>query len=355
MQNKFWKNRKVLVTGHTGFKGSWLSLWLISMGARVCGVALEPSTKPNLFSSLNLNSHLTSNICDIRNRIHLTSIVKDFSPEIVFHLAAQPLVLESYKDPITTYETNVIGTMNLLQAARNSQTVKSIVTVSSDKCYNNLEWEWGYRETDKLGGFDPYSSSKACVEIMSESFRLSFLKKERIHMATVRTGNVIGGGDWSTNRLIPDLLRAFESGSQAEIRNPNSIRPWQHVLDPLSGYLLLAQKLTKQGQKFSEAWNFGPNDFDSKSVSWIADYCAKFWGNGSRWISTENSKNFHEANYLKLDISKAKNRLNWYPKWSIELALKKTIEWHQSWSKGTAARTLCLKQIESFSEFDMKG
>lgn len=348
MNSKFWKNRKVLVTGHTGFKGSWLSLWLISMGAKVYGLSLEPKQSPNLFTTLNLESDLEHKTCDLRNSINITAIIQECKPEIVFHLAAQALVFDAYKDPIITYETNVIGTLNLLQAARNVGTVRAIVNITTDKCYHNFEWERGYLETDRLGGYDPYSSSKACVEILSDSFRKSYLSKEGIHLATARSGNVIGGGDWSENRLVPDILKSIENNHPAQIRNPLAIRPWQHVLEPLSGYLILAENLTEDGHNFSEAWNFGPNESDTKSVAWIADHMINIWGNSARWVSTQTSEKLHEANYLKLDISKARSRLNWHPKWSLKIALKKTIEWHQSWLKGTDVQLLCLQQMQDF-------
>ena len=351
MNNKFWETRRVLVTGHTGFKASWLSLWLVSMGAEVCGISLEPKQSPNLFTNLNLEPDLNNKICDLRNLTNVTAIVQEFKPEIIFHLAAQSLVFESYINPTITYETNVIGTLNILQAARAVGTVRAIVNITTDKCYHNFEWEWGYRETDRLGGHDPYSSSKACVEILSDSFRRSYLINEGIHLATARSGNVIGGGDWSENRLIPDILKSIENKHAAQIRNPLAIRPWQHVLEPLNGYLILAEHLTEDGQNYSEAWNFGPNENDTKSVSWIANHIVNSWGNNARWISTQTSEKPHEANHLKLDISKAKSRLNWHPKWSLKMALEKTIEWHQSWLKGTDAKTLCLQQMKEFEIF----
>ena len=344
---EFWRNKRVFLTGHTGFKGSWLSLWLQKMGAEVCGFALEPSTNPSLFLDAEVGKHMESIIGDVRDFDLVSSSMEKFKPDIVLHMAAQPLVRESYSDPVGTFSINVVGTAAVLAAAMKVSSVKSIVNVTTDKCYENKEWEWAYRENEPLGGHDPYSSSKACSELVTNSFRLSFFNDLCIGVATARAGNVIGGGDWSTDRIIPDTLLAFEKETSLGVRNPLSIRPWQHVLEPLSGYLLLAQRLYESGLDYSEAWNFGPNDEDAKSVGWIADYMASLWGSGASWTTIEGEQ-AHEATYLRLDISKTKSRLGWKPRWSLKESLENIVDWHKRRLDGEPARELCLSQIEDF-------
>lgn len=348
IDTKFWQGKRVLITGHTGFKGSWISLWLNSLGVELLGIALEPPTYPSLFVEANISKLMISEITDIRNLDNISNIFKNFRPEIVIHLAAQPLVIESYKDPITTYTTNVIGTLNILESARQTDSVRAIVNVTTDKCYENKEWVWGYRENESLGGFDPYSNSKSCSELLTSSYRNSFFSISNVGLATARAGNVIGGGDWARNRLIPDILRSFENNSQIEIRNPLSIRPWQHVLEPLSGYLILAEKLFNDSILYSEGWNFGPNDEDAKSVEWIVNTMIRSWGASVNWThTTEEYK--HEANYLKLDISKANNRLDWHPRWALSTALDKIIEWQRAWKNNENMSKFCLQQIEQYN------
>lgn len=346
----FWLGKRVFLTGHTGFKGSWLSVWLQSLGAEVCGFALKPSTDPSLFDAAGVASCLRSEIADIRDYDRLYSIVKSFQPEIVFHLAAQPLVRRSYNDPIETYSTNVIGTVNLLEAVRKVGSAKAVVNVTSDKCYENREWVWGYREDEPMGGFDPYSNSKGCSELITNSYRQSFYGDLGIGLATARAGNVIGGGDWSQDRLVPDLLAAFERKNPIIMRKPQAIRPWQHVLEPLSGYLILAKSLFLDGDKFSGAWNFGPHDLDAKSVNSIVERLAAAWGEGANW-QIDTSPQPHEANYLKLDISKAKHHLNWSPRWDVNFAIEKIVDWHKAWLNNSNMRIKCLSQIDEFLNY----
>jgi CDP-glucose 4,6-dehydratase len=343
----FWKNRSVFVTGHTGFKGGWISLWLSHMGAKVHGYSLTPPTEPNFFTITNLSKILEhSEINDIRNLSLLCDAVRKANPSIIIHMAAQPLVRESYKAPVDTFASNVMGTVNILEAARQSNTVEAIVSITTDKCYENQEWIWSYRENEKLGGFDPYSSSKACAEFVTAAYRNSFFIPNNIQVASARAGNVIGGGDWARDRLIPDFLRALDSQETLEIRSPNAIRPWQHVLEPLSGYLLLAENLVKSGVKFAEAWNFGPNDEDAKSVLWIVKHLFGKIGN-ARW-ETYTGTQHHEASLLKLDSSKAKHKLGWKPRWSIEEALDMTYNWHKAWKYGNNMTDYSIQQIETY-------
>lgn len=344
----FWNGKRVLITGHTGFKGSWLSIWLQSMGAVLRGAALEPATAPSMFEIANVEKGMESCILDIREFDKVRECIADFQPEIIFHMAAQPLVRLSYNQPIDTYATNVMGTLHVLEAARSVDCVKAIVNVTTDKCYENREWVWGYREDEPMGGHDPYSSSKGCVEIASESYRRSFLGQAGIAMATARAGNVIGGGDWSLDRLLPDILRSISLSKPVDIRSPKSIRPWQHVLEPLSGYLVLAECLYGEGgQGFSEGWNFGPEEQDARSVEWIVDKVCNVWSDNASWV-TEGGQHQHEANFLKLDIAKARQRLDWAPRWNLEIAIEKTIEWHRAWIDGKDLNSLSLKQIDSF-------
>ncbi len=343
----FWRGKRVLMTGHTGFKGSWLSLWLQSMGATLRGIALQPPTEPALFAVARVAEGMEHNIVDIRNFAAVQSQMDEFKPEIVIHMAAQPLVRLSYSHPVETYATNVMGTVHLLEAARHAGTVKAIVNITTDKCYENREWVWTYREDEPMGGHDPYSNSKGCAELVSSAYRRSFLQEAGIAMATARAGNVIGGGDWALDRLVPDILRALEKGESALIRNPHAIRPWQHVLEPLSGYLLLAERLFTYGQLDAEGWNFGPIDEDARTVQWIVEHLCKNWGGGATW-TLQPGDHPHEASFLKLDVSKARQRLEWTPRWTLETALKHITEWHQAWLKGQDMRTFCLCQITQY-------
>lgn len=347
MSPDFWRNRSVFLTGHTGFKGGWIALWLSQLGAKVHGYSLAPPTTPNFFIATRLQDRLqTSTIADIRDLPKLAAAVQTAQPSIVIHMAAQPLVRESYNTPVETFATNVIGTVNVLEAARQSQTVQTIINITTDKCYENQEWIWSYRENDRLGGHDPYSSSKACAEIAAAAYRNSFLAKAGIQLASVRAGNVIGGGDWATDRLIPDFLRAIDAKETLRIRSPNAVRPWQHVLEPLSGYLLLAERLVTDGATFAEAWNFGPEELDAKPVSWIVErLCQKL--PHARW-ALEGAPQPHEAGLLKLDSAKAKTRLGWAPRWSIETALDKTVEWYQVWKDGQSMAETSIQQIETY-------
>jgi CDP-glucose 4,6-dehydratase len=345
----FWKNKKVFLTGHTGFKGSWTSLWLQSMGAVVKGYSLEPNTNPSLFIEANIADIIDSEIGDIRDLEQISKSMKDFNPDVLIHMAAQPLVRLSYQEPVDTYTTNVIGTVNVLEAARNCSNLKAIVSVTTDKCYENNEWEWGYRENEPMGGHDPYSSSKGCAELVTSAYRRSFFNTEdTASLASARAGNVIGGGDWADDRLIPDILRAFEKEESVIIRNPMSTRPWQHVLEPISGYLVLAQELYNNGEQFAEGWNFGPKDEDCRPVDWILDKMVAKWGKGASWELDKNN-NPHEAGYLKLDCSKAANQLKWKPQWSLEETLQLIIEWHQVYINGGDVQKQCLKEIKKYS------
>jgi CDP-glucose 4,6-dehydratase len=343
----FWRGRRVLITGHTGFKGSWLSLWLQSMGADLCGISLEPPTEPALFAVARVADGMEHHIIDIRDFAAVKAQMDEFQPEIVIHMAAQPLVRLSYIQPVETYTTNVMGTVHVLEAARHAGSVKAIVNITTDKCYENREWFWGYREDEPMGGHDPYSSSKGCAELISAAYRKSYLKQAGIAIATVRAGNVIGGGDWALDRLVPDILRALEKRESVLIRNPFAIRPWQHVLEPVSGYLLLAERLFLQGQLDAEGWNFGPLDEDARPVQWIVEHLCNNWGGDASW-TLQPGDHPHEANFLKLDISKARQRLHWAPRWSLETALKHITEWHQAWLKGHDMRAVCLTQINQY-------
>ena len=347
MNPEFWRGKRVFVTGHTGFKGGWLCLWLQSLGAEVHGYALAASTAPDLFSIANVAENMRSNIADIRNAETLTAAMQSAQPDIVFHLAAQSLVRYSYAAPVETYAVNVMGTVNLLEAVRATPGVRTVVVVTTDKCYENREQQRGYRESEPLGGHDPYSSSKACAELVTAAYRLAFLKQAGVALASARAGNVIGGGDWATDRLIPDFLRAMDAGVTMQVRSPNATRPWQHVLEPLSGYLLLAERLCDDAGAFSEAWNFGPEDEDARPVSWIVDrLIAAVPGTTYK---RDTSSHLHEANYLKLDSSKAHARLGWKARWSLATALDKTLEWHAAWRKGADMRQDTLAQIAQYA------
>lgn len=342
---EFWAGKRVLLTGHTGFKGSWLALCLQRAGAEVHGLALEPPTTPALFDVAGVGKGMDSRIGDIRDYGTVRKAFEAAKPEIVLHLAAQPLVRRSYLEPLATYATNVMGTAHVLEAARHVETVRAIVVISSDKCYENVGRIEGYDEDAPMGGHDPYSSSKGCTELVTSAYRKSFLAAAGMAVATARAGNVIGGGDWAEDRLIPDILRAIEKGEAAHIRNPHAVRPWQHVLEPLSGYLELAQRLFgAKGADYAEGWNFGPNPEDARPVGWIADHVVATWGEGASWRADRREQP-HEANHLALNISKAKTRLGWTPGWSVTAALDRTIEWHRAWSAGADMRALCLEQI----------
>jgi len=347
VQPGFWRGKRVLLTGHTGFKGSWLSLWLQSMGARLQGFALDPPTAPALFAEAGVECGMASRIGDIRDFETVKNVMLSFRPEIVIHMAAQPLVRQSYAEPVETYAVNVMGTVHLLEAARKAGSVRAIVNVTTDKCYENRGWVWGYREDEPMGGHDPYSNSKGCSELVTSSYRRSFMCEEGIALASARAGNVIGGGDWATDRLVPDILRSFERGEPVRIRNPHSTRPWQHVLEPLSGYLVLAEKLFAEGDTWAEGWNFGPREEDARPVQWIVERMVQRWGTGANW-TLDDGRHPHEANYLKLDISKAGSRLNWRPRWNLDLALEKIVSWHQGWCGRKNARQLCLDQIAEY-------
>ena len=352
MTPEFWQGKKVLLTGHTGFKGSWLSLWLQSLGAHVTGYALSPPTDPSLFEAADVSSGMTSIIGDIRDLDKLQAVFAEHQPEIVIHMAAQPLVRYSYVNPVETYSTNVMGTVNLLEAVRHCPSVKSVVNITTDKCYENREWAWGYRENESMGGYDPYSNSKGCAELVSSAYRSSFFNADTyaehgVALGTVRAGNVIGGGDWAQDRLIPDILAAFEQGQFVDIRNPHAIRPWQHVLEPLRGYLTLSEKLYEHGPNFAEGWNFGPNDEDAKPVGWIVEQMANLWGNDAQW-QIDTGSHPHEAHYLKLDISKARSRLDWHPALRLNEALQLIIDWSKQRQAGVNLRDLTLSQIKNY-------
>lgn len=344
----FWQGKRVLLTGHTGFKGGWLALWLQSMGTTLRGIALAPPTEPSLFEVARIGNGMDHCIADIRNFNAIRALIADFRPEIVLHLAAQPLVRHSYQQPVETYATNVMGTVHVLEAAREAGSVRAIVNVTTDKCYENREWAWGYRENEPMGGHDPYSSSKGCAELISHAYRRSFLETAGIGLATARAGNVIGGGDWAEDRLVPDILRALQNGAPIQIRNPHAIRPWQHVLEPLSGYLLLAERLHAGNTADAEAWNFGPCDQDARPVQWIVEHLCAAWGDNTNW-SLQLGEHPHEANWLKLDISKARQRLRWTPRWTLDTALSCTIEWHRAWLDGRDMRAVCLQQISAYA------
>nr|WP_209809512.1 CDP-glucose 4,6-dehydratase [Ammoniphilus resinae] len=350
---EFWKGKKVLVTGHTGFKGSWLCLWLHALGASVTGYSLGAPTEPNLYQLCRLDELVSSHLADIRNFDRLSTVLQAAAPDLVFHLAAQPLVRQSYRDPLESYETNIMGTVHLLEAVRRAtqkgNPIKAVINVTSDKCYENQEWVWGYRETDPLGGKDPYSNSKACAELVTACYREAFFEgsDHPVTLATVRAGNVIGGGDWAKDRLIPDLIRSTLEETPLKIRYPKAVRPWQHVLEPLHGYLLLAQKLADEGPSFAEAWNFGPEEQDVWTVEQVVKGLCEKWGRKASYEMEEENQPL-EARSLKLDSSKAKQRLGWQPKWNLDTALTKVVEWVMAYQNKEDLRMICLKQIEDF-------
>lgn len=347
MTPAFWKGRRVLVTGHTGFKGGWLTLWLAKMGARVHGFALPPATIPGMYDAAGVSAVLEGEtLGDLRDPAAVEAAVAAAEAEVVLHLAAQPLVRYSYAAPVETYATNVMGLVHLLEGIRKHPGAKAVVNVTTDKCYENREWVWPYREDEALGGFDPYSSSKACAEIVTQAYRRSFLANEGVAVATARAGNVIGGGDWSSDRLVPDFLREIDAGRTLRIRSPHAVRPWQHVLEPLSGYLLLAEKLFDDADRFGAAWNFGPEDEDVRSVQWIVERLCSATP-GARW-ELDGTPQPHEASLLKLDSSKAKSALGWRPRWRLGEALDQTLAWHQDWNAGADMHERSLRQIDQF-------
>ena len=348
INSSFWKGRRVFVTGHTGFKGGWLAMWLKEMEAEVFGYALQPPISHSLFHEAKVSETLSENVfADICDGDTFKYAMQSAKPEIVIHMAAQALVRDSYADPVGTYATNVMGTVNLLEAVRHTPSVKAVLNVTTDKCYQNNEWVWGYRENEPMGGHDPYSSSKGCAELVSSAYRRSFLYEKNIALATARAGNVIGGGDWAKDRIVPDAIRSFIDGKSLMVRNPMAIRPWQHVLDPLRGYLMLCEQLFNQPRVFSQSWNFGPNDEDAKPVSIIANTIARQWGAGAQWLQDEGAHP-HEARYLKLDCSKAKSELRWQPLWSLESSLDATVRWYKAWYQNSDMHEFTLQQIQAY-------
>lgn len=350
MNRKFWQGKRVFLTGHTGFKGSWLALWLSDMGAIISGYALEAPTIPSFFVETKIIERMSQHtIGDIRDGAGLYSALQAAKPEIVFHMAAQPLVRYSYHHPIETYDVNIMGTVNLLEAARKIPSIRAVINVTSDKCYENFERDLPYSEGEILGGYDPYSSSKACSEIVTAAYRSSFFNSGDTFLATARAGNVIGGGDWAVDRLVPDFYRALLKQEALQIRSANAIRPWQHVLEPLAGYLMLAENLYTKGRIFAEAWNFGPEDGDAKSVGWVVQYLCEKVPNSS-WAVVKSDAQSHEAGLLKLNNLKAKKYLDWFPRWSIETALDKTIQWYQEFDDDSQMQALSLKQIKQYED-----
>lgn len=353
MNPQFWKDKVVLLTGHTGFKGSWLSLWLQKIGTKIIGYSKSVPTNPSLFEVANVQNRMTSILGDIRDLDHLKEVIHEYKPEIVIHMAAQSLVHRSYEDPIETYSINVMGTINLLEAIRIEGKTKVVINVTSDKCYENKGSTRGYREDDPMGGYDPYSSSKGCSELITSSFRNSFFnsdeyEKHKVALASVRAGNVVGGGDWARDRLIPDIMKGIMNHNAIKIRSPNAIRPWQYVLEPLNGYLSLAEKLWHNGPEYSGGWNFGPMDNDVKPVSWIVEKISQQWKNNIRWeLNAEGYQ--HEAHYLRLDCSKARDKLGWFPKTNSEQAIELTIEWYKQYEQKHDIREFTEEQIKNFS------
>ncbi|MCK5343484.1 MAG: CDP-glucose 4,6-dehydratase [Candidatus Heimdallarchaeota archaeon] len=353
-KNLDYRGKNVLVTGHTGFKGSWLVMWLKALGADVTGYSLEPNTTPSIFEVAKLSNKMNHVIGDIRDEEHLEEVFKRFNPEYVFHLASQPIVRESYKDPKYTYETNIMGLVNLFEVVRRTPSVKTVLNITSDKCYENKEWIWGYRENDPLGGNDPYSSSKACSEIVTNAYRKSFfsqqaLSKNKVAIASARAGNVVGGGDWAKDRIIPDCIRALTEQLPVEIRNPHAIRPWQHVLEPIAGYLWLGLLLRKNTGKYTSAWNFCPNKDQNIAVNDLVDFLIQFWGEGSWKPAKDADLQPEEAHYLKLDCTKAHHELHWHGLLNIEETIKMTISWYRCYyDQLTDIYDFCLKQIEQY-------
>jgi CDP-glucose 4,6-dehydratase len=354
MRSAFWQGRRIFLTGHTGFKGGWLALWLQRHGAEVTGYALPPATQPNLFEAARVADGMRSDFGDVRDASTLTRALRRSSAEVVIHMAAQALVRASYDDPTATYGTNVMGAVHLLEAARDIRGLRAVVVVTSDKCYENREWPWGYRETDELGGRDPYSSSKACAELVTAAYRESFFSARRyashgVAVATARAGNVIGGGDWSPDRLVPDAIRAFTTDTTLVVRHAEAVRPWQHVLEPLHGYLTLAERLYEDGPGAGCAWNFGPRDDDAKPVGALVERLAQLWGTEASWrTAPPDGDSPPEAGWLRLDCSQARTSLGWTPMWNLERGLTATVDWHRRLQRGGSARELCSQQIEIY-------
>ncbi|HYO90240.1 MAG TPA: CDP-glucose 4,6-dehydratase [Pyrinomonadaceae bacterium] len=364
MRPEFWRDKRVLVTGHTGFKGSWLSLWLAEMGARVTGYALEPPTTPSLFQLARIAERVESLNGDVRDFDRLSRVVAEQRPEVVIHMAAQSLVRRSYVDPVETYGTNVMGTVNVLEAARRTGAdfVKVLLVVTSDKCYENREWVWGYRETDPMGGHDPYSSSKGCAELITSAMRNSFFQSKTgakgvAAVASARAGNVLGGGDWAEDRLVPDIIKSWLEGMEVAIRSPRAVRPWQHVLDPLHGYLLLCEKLYEEGAAHAGGWNFGPREEDARTVEHVVGRLSEMWasGDGKAAWALDKNEHPHEAHYLKLDCSKARTHLHWRPLWNLERTLKETVNWYRAYAGGEDMQRFSLEQIRAFHNSEAEG
>ncbi len=346
---QFWQGKKVLLTGHTGFKGTWLALWLQELGALVCGIALLPETTPSLFTLTQIEKNIQHHIHDIRDYASIKKIMDAFKPDIVIHLAAQPLVRYSYQHPLETYETNVMGTANILEAAKTCQSVKVVVNVTTDKCYENREWHWGYRENDPMGGLDPYSSSKGCSELITNAYYHSFYQKLGKGLASARAGNVIGGGDWSEDRLIADVMRSIVDQKPVIIRNPTAIRPWQHVLESLSGYLLLAQKLWENPAKYSEGWNFGPYTRETVTVEMMVEKIFAGWQSAHcGWEIQQDLEQLHEAHFLKLEISKATTKLQWQPKLDLQTTIEWLVDWYHAWMEKKDMHQFTVKQIQNY-------
>ena len=345
---EIWENRRVLITGHTGFKGSWLSFWLTQLGAKVIGYALDPLKDPNLFNVLDNHKRIIDHRKDIRDLVTLEKIIQSARPEIIIHMAAQSLVRESYKDPVGTYETNVLGTVNILEASRKCDSIRVILVITSDKCYENREINYNYSESDPMGGYDPYSSSKGCAELVTSAYARSFFDDSTsVTVASARAGNVIGGGDWALDRIIPDAMRAFSENNTLQVRHPASIRPWQHVLEPLSGYIILCEKMWDQPSNFSEGWNFGPKDESVRTVQDVTDKISELWDDHAVWKRSDGNHP-HEATLLKLDITKAREQLGWEPKWVLETALEKTVSWYKGYYNGENVLKMSLMQIEEY-------
>lgn len=352
--NGAYQGKTVLVTGHTGFKGAWLTLWLERLGANVIGFALNPPSAPSLFVDARNAKHISHIHGDVRERQALTQVMQNYQPDMVFHLAAQSLVRPSYLDPVETYETNVMGTVNVLEVIRTTPSVRACLVITSDKCYENQEWVYSYRENDPMGGYDPYSSSKGCAELVTSAYRRSFfhparVKEHQVALASVRAGNVIGGGDWAVDRIVPDCVRALMADTQIVVRNPEAIRPWQHVLEPLSGYLWLGAKMLQAPARFAESWNFGPPGTSNVPVQRLVETIIDAWGGGT-WLKPETTTQPHEAHFLKLDITKATNILEWLPVYDFDQTIKTTIAWYEAYHRDSAfdARSFTLRQIEAY-------